>query len=263
MVAGLVGVGGGIIFAPILLFVYQTFGLDEQFITPVTIATSLFCTFFASLGGTIQHYRTGHVVWPLIVRVGFLSIVFVVLTVNFVTTQSWYSKDVFRIVFGSILVLVSVRMLISKKEPPLSSESSEAIEGKTPVVKSLSTSALAGFISAAAGVGGGVILVPSYNKLIKLPLINAVASSSATISIITFFATLAYIIQGYQATELFGPLGWVDYKTGILLAIPAIIFAQLGARSAQHMDRNKLRIGFSLFALFVAAKLLWSAFSNF
>lgn len=260
--AGLVGVGGGIIFAPILLFIYQTFGLEDQFITPVTLATSLFCTFFASLGGTIQHYRTGHVIWPLILRVGIFSVVFVVLTVTFVTSQDWYSKDIFRLVFGSILVLVSLRMLYTKKEPSQSSESSKAIEGKIPLSKSVGTSAVAGFVSAAAGVGGGVILVPAFNKLIKLPLINAVASSSATISITTFFATLAYIIQGYGSPDLFGPLGWVDYKTGLLLAIPAIVFAQLGARSAQHMDRNKLRIGFSLFAILVAVKLLWSALSN-
>jgi len=252
-----------VIFAPILLFVYQTFNIGDDIITTVTVATSLFCTFFASLGSSYQHYRKGHVIWPFVIRVGLMGAVFVFLTSNFVTTQEWYSKNVFRLVFGTILVLVALRMLLSKKESSIEKEDSNLALNERPFWKILTTSALAGTVSAAAGVGGGVVLVPSYNKLIKIPLINAVATSSATISITTFFGILTYVLMGYQSSEVLGILGWVDYKTGLLLAIPAIFCAQIGAKVAQRIDRKQLRRGFSLLALVVAARLLWSALSSF
>lgn len=257
-VAGLVGVGGGVIFAPVLLFAYQELGIDDSIITQVTIATSLLCTVFASLGGSFQHFRSGNVIPKLALVVGLFSIVFITLTTSLITTQPWYDKDVFRIVFGAMLIIVAIRMLPTKKESPSSDENSKSTSDKRPLPALAGIGGLAGFVSAAAGVGGGVVLVPSYNKLLKYPLLKSVGSSTATITIITTAGVLNYIYQGYQAPELFGPLGFVDYKTGLLLAVPAVFTSQWGARVASKMDRAKLRLGFSLLAGIVAVRMIWS-----
>ncbi len=257
-IAGLVGVGGGVIFAPVLLFAYQTLGMPDSQITQVTIATSLLCTVFASGGGSYRHFKSGNVIPKLALLVGLFSIVAITLTTSLITTQPWYDKDVFRMVFGAMLVIVALRMLPSKKEPPAVDGGSDTSSDKRPWYTLAGIGGIAGFVSSAAGVGGGVVLVPSYNKLLKYPILKSVGSSTATITIITTTGVLNYIYQGYQAPELFGPLGFVDYKTGLLLAIPAIFTSQWGALVASKMDRAKLRLGFSLLAAIVAVRMIWS-----
>src|SRR5690606_40836966 len=60
-IAGLVGVGGGVIFAPVLFFYYQGVGIDDSVIAPLTIGTSLLCTLIAALVSARAQYRRGAV----------------------------------------------------------------------------------------------------------------------------------------------------------------------------------------------------------
>src|SRR5690554_2133995 len=86
-IAGLIGVGGGIIFAPVLFFYYQAIGVDPAVVTQLTIGSSLLCTLIAALMSTWVQHRKGAIVPRVALQVGVFSAVAVILMTRFVTTQ--------------------------------------------------------------------------------------------------------------------------------------------------------------------------------
>ena len=111
-IGGLVGVGGGLIFAPVLFFYFQAIGVPSEILAPLTIGTSLFCTLIVSLSATRTQLKKRAVSVDLALQVGFTSAVAALLMVIFVTSQAWYSAVVFQVVFGLLLLLVAVQMSV-------------------------------------------------------------------------------------------------------------------------------------------------------
>src|SRR5690606_8957513 len=140
------------------------------------------------------HHRRGAVEWPVMRAVGLASAVAIVLMTRFVTTQPWYTKDVFQVLFAQLLLLVILRMVRRKEGAP---------GGATPqVVATWSWGTLggigtaAGEVAAGAGVGGGELLLPASHSLLHLPIRRAVATSSATILVIAWIGILSYFWTG-------------------------------------------------------------------
>ncbi|NNF58237.1 MAG: TSUP family transporter, partial [Rhodothermaceae bacterium] len=177
-VAGLVGVGGGIIFGPVLFFYFQALGLDDPILTPLVLGTSILCTGAASLSGTVAQHKAGAIDWRTAGIAGSFAAVAVTLMTLFVTTQPWYDKTVFQAVLGTILLVVVVRMLLKKagRGNTLSTDGARRHLGFLSGI-----GASAGAVAAAGGVGGGVIMVPAFNGLVRLPLKVAAGTSTAAI----------------------------------------------------------------------------------
>src|SRR5690554_5382699 len=91
LLAGLVGVGGGIVFAPVLFFYFQALGVPASVVTPPTLGTSLFCTLLASLSSAWFRYRRQAVVPAVALGAGLCSALAITLTTRYVTTQPWYN----------------------------------------------------------------------------------------------------------------------------------------------------------------------------
>lgn len=251
-VAGLVGVGGGIIFAPVLLFYYESIGIAPEVIASLTIGTSLFCTLIASLSSTWSHHQRGAVDWQVMRLVGISSVVAIVLMTRFVTTQPWYTKEVFQVLFAVLILAVVTRMVRRS-----SSDEPTAIDWSWTKLGGIGTAA--GVVSTAAGVGGGIVLVPAYHHLLHVPMHRAVGTSSATILIIASFGVLSYAWTGWTATVPATAIGYVDVGRALFLAIPAVFTARLGVWTAHRMDTRALRLGFAVLATVLAIRLLWRA----
>ena len=103
-IAGLVGVGGGVIFGPVLLFAFSAAGVEDPVLTPLTLGTSLLCTMAASASGAVAQHRAGAVDWRTALAAGGLAAVAVVLIGRFVTTQPWYDRQAFQLVLAVVLV---------------------------------------------------------------------------------------------------------------------------------------------------------------
>ena len=119
--------------------------------------------------------------------------------------------------------------------------------------------ATAGAVASAAGVGGGVVLVPAYHHVLGLPIINSTATSSATIVLISLVGVLNYVWMGWDAPLPAGTLGYVDPLRALLLAAPAVLTANLGVRAAHRINRRALQLSVAAIAAFVALRLLWDA----
>ena len=256
-VAGLIGVGGGVIFAPVLFFYYQSTGIAADVIAPLTIGSSLFCTLLAAIASAWKQYDKDSVVTRVAVTVGIFSALAVFLTTRFATTQPWYDGRMFQVVFSIVLLTVVARMVTGSK---ISDERAEPARERNfgwPALAAAGT--VAGTVSAAAGVGGGVVLVPAYNQLMRLPIRLATGTSSTTIVLISLAGVLNYSILGWAEVGQPGIVGYVDVVRGMVIAIPSLLTANIGVRVAHHMNQRTLRMTFASIAAVVAVRLLFGA----
>jgi len=257
-VAGLLGGGGGIIFAPVLLFFYQGICLPDEFIVPMTAGSSLFCTLVAALSGTVSQLRLGTVRSRVVWIAGVFAAVGVTATTLFVTTQPWYNKEVFGLVLAVLLLLAVVRMLRRRRSGGELVTMREE-EDRVPVPRLAVAGAAAGTVASAAGVGGGIVLVPVYNQLLRLELKEAAATSMATIVLISLSGVIVYMLSGLGAATPGTAVGYVDYGHAVWLAGPAILTARLGVKVASRVNVQAIRWGFAALATIVALRLIWRA----
>lgn len=256
VVAGLVGVGGGVIFTPVLFAVYGALGVPAAVHTPLTVGTGLFCTGIAAGASAAHHVRQGAVQGRMALGVGLASAGAVALVSGFVVSQPWYDTSVFQLLFAAVLLVVVARMVSGSDAaaPPDAADASPARWDSW-----IGTGTAAGAVASAVGVGGGVVLVPAYSRLLRLPFHRAVGTSSATILVISALSTLAYAGLGAGLVDRPFALGYVDVGTGLLLAGPAVVGAQGGAALAHRIDTTGLRWCFAALAVVVAGRLVWNA----
>jgi uncharacterized membrane protein YfcA len=262
IVAGLVGVGGGIIFTPVLFAVYGLQGVPEGVRTPLTVGTGLLCTGLAAGASAVHHLRRGVVRLRPALGVGLASAGAVGLVSRYGVTQPWYDGSVFQLLFAAVLLVVAVRVgwgpSGGSEALPTPETAGEQATGGWGLW--LGTGSAAGTVAAAVGVGGGVVLVPAYSRWHRVPFHEAVGTSSATILVISALSVGAYAVLG---AGLDGrpplALGYVDGGTGLLLAGPAVVGAQAGAALAHRLNTAWLRRSFAALAIVVAGRLVVGA----
>jgi uncharacterized membrane protein YfcA len=191
---------------------------------------------------------------------------------RFVTTRPWFNADVFQLLFGSLLVVVSVQMGFSRggrrHRPGPDAESdvdptSERAENRSVSTMRLTATGLAaGAVATAAGVGGGILLVPAYRKLFRFPIHRAVGTSSATIVLISAAGVASYVATGWGGGFSQYALGYVDFGRALMLSVPAAIMAPIGVRTAHRIDQKMLNRLFALLAILVALRMLIRALGS-
>jgi uncharacterized protein len=254
--AGLVGVGGGVIFAPVLFFYYTAIGTEAALVAPLTLGSSLFCTLLAAASGAHSQLRSDNIQLRIAGVVGAFAAAAVVAMTFLVTTRPWYGPQVFQIVLGVVLLAVIWRMLTRRSKP----QGPDWRERTRLSIGGLAASGVAaGAIASAAGVGGGIVMVPMFNELLKLPLKIAAATSMATIVLISATGVVAYVVSGLGVQTPATALGYVDFGRAVWLAVPAIIGARLGVYVALRADVAVIRYAFSALAAVIAVRLIGGA----
>ncbi len=273
-VAGVSGLGGGVIFTPILLFHFRAIGVPGDSLVPLTVGTSLLCTLVAAAASTSHQMKRQAVSRPVAVRVGISAAFGVLIVSRFVTTQPWFDERLFRIVFAAILAIVAVRMAggsaTGATEQPTQTGGRVSGNWLTP------TGLAAGGLSAAAGVGGGIVLVPVYRKLLRLPMHVAVGTSSATIVLLTLVGVGSFALSGsglsgsglsgsglpgdaIPGSGLPSAIGYVDVVRAGLLSLPALASTRWGVASAHKLDAVVLQRGFAAIMILLAGVLVYGA----
>jgi uncharacterized protein len=262
--AGLAGVGGGIVFAPVLFFYFQSRGIHPSLVTPLTLGSSLFCTAVASLVSAVSQWRRKAVDLRTAVMVGASSGVFAWLVTRTITTQFWYDMRVFQLVFACVLLAAVFRMFGRSDRKMFedgqrnADRQAKRTSGRFAVVLGAAT----GTLASAAGVGGGVLMVPAFANLLRFPMTRAVGTSSAAIVLVALGAMFGYMNEGWDVVNLPGSMGYVNFREAALLAVPAAFSARLGVWTAHRIDTQNLRKGFAVFVFLVALRLLWKGLAG-
>lgn len=252
ILAGIFGIGGGILFTPILFFVFNSAGIEQ----PVawTIGTSLFCTFTAALSSSIQQTNQKNIFLAEGLRVGLFGALGVYLG-KLISTSSFYTEEVFVMIFASLLFLVAF-MFYKRGQ-----STEDIIQNRQPILikKSIVTGLGGGFVAAIAGVGGGVVIVPALNLGFRVDIAKAVSISSLAILLISLSGWLQFAFlsgDGIGATNY--TLGYVDFGTGLPLIAGAFAGGFLGVKSAKRLPQGKRQVLFSVLMIVVAVLMVYS-----
>lgn len=258
--AGLVGIGGGIIYGPVLLFFYRGLGLEDPLLTPLVVGTSLLCVAATALSGAAAQLRAGAVAVRAAAVSGVAAALAVAATGALVTTQPWYDQRALQLVLGAVLLYVVARMALGRRAADDGAVRYDASAARDTLPRLVVIGVGAGALVAAAGVGGGVILIPLYVGWLRLPLKVASATSLAAIVITSLMGVVTYAVLGWGTAHPKAPpgtIGYVDVLHGALLVAPALVSARWGVRTAHRAPVRWVRYSFATLAGLVALQLLY------
>ncbi len=249
VLAGLLGVGGGIVIVPLLYHVFVALHVELSVAMPLAVGTSLSTIILTSFMSVRAHNRRGTIDWALIRR----WVPFILLGVGVgMAAASLVSAHALRVLFGVLLVVVSVHMLIAGRRslavaPALPGQGTQRVLGTT-----------IGGLSALLGIGGGTLAVPLFS-LFSYPIHRAVATAAVFGLVISIPATLGYVLEGWGHADLpTASTGFVNWL-GFAALVPATMaFAPLGARLAYRLNVRQLKAAFAVFLLLVGLKMLFA-----
>ena len=249
LLAGVFGVGGGIIIVPILYELFRVVGTDEAVRMPLAIGTSLAIIIPTSIRSFKAHYTKGAVdlallkTWALPVISG---VILGTLVARFAPPM------LFKVMFVTIAVFSSFRLLFARD--------SWALKGDMPTGFIMRLyGGMIGFLSSLMGIGGGQ-LCNVFMMLYRRPIHQAVATSSGLGVLISIPGALGYVFAGWPKMEILPPfsLGYVSL-IGLALFIPtSVLMAPIGVNLAHRLSKKKLEKAFGLFLLAVIVRFLWS-----
>lgn len=255
IIAGLFGLGGGILFTPILFVVFSDAGIENPVV--LTIASSLFCTFIASLASSVRQYQQQNFYWLEGIKVGLLGAIGVFFG-KLVITSPYYSKQEF-VIFFSLLLLYVAFMFYRRG----STKETEIQNSNVPLGwgQSFLTGGFGGFVAALAGIGGGGVMVPLMNLLYKKSFAKAVSISSLAIVVISLSACIQLGIAGNNIETLTAyHWGYVDFGAALPLATGGLLGGFVGAFINLKIHRRYLQYAFAALAIGMALKLLTEVF---
>lgn len=249
LVAGMLGVGGGIVVVPVLYHVLAAVDVPESLRMHIAVGTSLATIIPTSISSFRAHNAKGAVDRELLRRWLAPMIVGVIIGS---TLAGLASGRILSLVFAAVAIPVAVHMAFGGENRRLAEQLPGGLSG-------LLLPAWIGGVSTMMGIGGGTVGVPAMT-LCGMPIHRAVGTASAFGAIISIPGTIGAILSGWSVHGLppFS-LGYVNFLGFILIAPASFLMAPAGAGFAHSTDRKRLRMVFAAFIAVTAARMLYDA----
>ena len=235
ILGSMIGLGGGIIVVPVLTFL--------GFPPTAAASNSLFAALSNAVASTISYSRQKRIEFSLGIKLGLLSIPGTVLGA-IVSTD--VAPDIFKILFGFVLIASAVYIFLRKKI-----ETKEKTLSIQMIIFAIGASFFAGIISAFFGIGGGIIFVP----LMVVGMGMAMKKAAPTSQLILLFSSLSGVISHSL-------LGHPDFTQAGFLAIGSFAGGLVGARLSIDIKERYLQIIVSVVILIAAGKLFLDSLTD-
>ncbi|MBL4584676.1 MAG: sulfite exporter TauE/SafE family protein [Pseudomonadales bacterium] len=245
LLAGLFGVGGGVVIVPVLIFVFRDQGFSEQILTHMAVGTSLATIIITSFSSVYQHHQSGAVQWRLFLLMAIGICVGVLFGAKAVQLMP---GNVLQLAFGAFLVLIALQMAFGF-QPKAAGTS----HGKPLLVGS---GGVIGFFSAMFGIGGGSLSVP-FLTWRGIAMQKAVATSAACGLPIAIVGAGANIVNGWGHPALpSNSTGFVYWPAFFGVVITSTIVANWSAKLAHRVPQQLLKRLFGGLLLLVGLQFL-------
>lgn len=254
ILAGLLGVGGGIVIVPVLYLLFPILGVDDSVLMHLAVGTSLATIIPTSLMSARSHFKKGGLDISLLKSIWF-GVFAGVLVGAYLGGKAQGST--LTLLFGVVALLVSLQMAFNTGGGKVMAE-------KMPgsfVFRTLMGVCIGAF-SVVIGIGGGTFSVPLFS-MFNVPIRKAVGTASAIGTVIAVPGTAGFILSGMNNSSLPDfTLGYVSIL-GFLLIVPATVAtAPLGAKIAHTINPASLRKAFAFFLFLTSLKMLYSVFTG-
>tara|TARA_Y100000590_G_scaffold435517_1_gene555033 strand:+ start:2326 stop:3153 length:828 start_codon:yes stop_codon:yes gene_type:complete len=251
LIAGLLGVGGGIIIVPITYYIFINLGYSLDITMHLAIASSLGVIFFTSLSSMRSHFFLGNVDKSILKKMIFGIILGSILGSLFGST---INGEILIIIFISLALIVSFNMFFINNFTKISNDLP-----KNNFINNLIGSFI-GFLSVLIGIGGGSFTVPTLSAFSK-----KIHKSIGTSSVFGFFiampGAITYMYTGWNALNL-PPysVGYVNLLVVLPISISSIFFAHFGAKLSFKLKKEILK---KIFAVFLFSTCISLIIENF
>ncbi len=247
VLAGLLGIGGGLIIVPMLVFCFSLQGIPEEYMMHIALGTSMASIMFTSVSSFLAHHRRGAVRW-LVVR----RIVPGILLGTFLGTciAARMSTDFLKGFFVVFLYYVAIQMLVNRKPKP-----SREVPGLAGM---FGVGNVIGVVSSLVGIGGGTMSVP-FMMWCNIAVHEAIGTSAAIGFPIAVAGTVGYIVNGFQVPGL--PeysLGYAYLPALFGIVAASVVTAPFGVYLAHSLPVNRLKRVFAVLLLAVGTRMLAS-----
>ena len=245
--AGLLGIGGGMLMVPFLTFILGQRGVAADLAVKMAIATSMATIMATSLSSVRAHHKKGAVRWDLVrgMAPGILAGGLLAGAGAFALVKG----QALALFFALFVGFSATQMLRNRQPKP--SRQVPGIGGQAAAGTGI------GFLSGLVGAGGGFVSVP-FMTWCNVPIHHAVATSAALGFPIAVANTVGYVVGGWNMpSALPGSLGYLYLPALALIACASVTMAPLGARAAHAMNVAQLKRAFAFLLYALAAYMLW------
>ncbi len=247
VVAGFLGVGGGIVIVPVLYFLFGAIGIDETVRMHMAVGTSL-ATFLPTASvSAFAHNRRGAVDIGLLKRWGISILLGVVVGAGI---GGFVEGAILTGAFATLAILVAAHLFFGRENFRLSDRlpSGISLQGAGAVI---------GGVSAMIGIGGGTMSVP-YLAAFGYPMARAVGTAAAIGLIIGVPGAIVFAIAGLGVPlRPVYSLGYVSLTAFALISLGTIFAAPVGVRLAHRVGARILRRAFALFLMATSLRMVW------
>ena len=242
-IAGLLGVGGGLIMVPALLYLLAG-SIDQTILMHTAVGTALAAIVFTSISSVRAHHQHGAIDWH-----NFKKLTPTILLGAFsgALLSKVMSFDFMRIFFALFEFSVAAIMYFGLS-------SSKHVDSLARWVWGV-TGYIIGLVSAIVGIGGGTMTTPflTYNNV---DIKNAIATSAAVGMPIAVAGVLGFIVAGWNVESASGDLGFINAQALMSIVAMSVLFAPLGAKVAHNVDGKKLKKFFAIFLAFLGLSVI-------
>lgn len=246
VLAGLLGVGGGIVIVPALFYVFAGLGHPEATLMHVCVATSLGTILLTSARSMHSHNKKGAVDWGILKSwapyIG-LGTILGVVAADFLRSSS------LMLIFGVMAMIISLHMAFGRDSWRLG-DAPPAGGGRAGLAGGL------GFLSALMGIGGGTFGLPILS-LYNVAVHRAVATAAGFGLIIAIPSVIGFIISGWAAPDRPAfTLGYIHLPAFAILVPMTVLCAPYGVKLAHSMNPRPLKLLFAFFLFITALNML-------
>ncbi len=249
VLAGMLGVGGGLVIVPMLVIAFTLQGFPPENIMHLALGTSLASIIFTAIVSSLSHHKRKGVDWDIVKKIC-LGILIGTYIGSFIASE--ISAQILKLFFAVFLFYVTYQMLFGKAP-----KASRTI----PKFFGLSIAGLGiGFISSLVGIGGGTLSVP-FMVWHNVEMKKAIGTSSAIGFPIAISGALGYFINGLSVVGL--PeysAGYIYLPALISIVIFSMLSAPLGVRLTHALPVAKIKKCFAVLLVIVAIKMLFDSF---
>jgi uncharacterized protein len=249
-IAGLLGIGGGVVIVSVLTMMFDAQGVAHQHILHMALGTSMATIIFTATASVRAHHAHGAVFWP-VVRTALPGVLIgTLLGTQLASLASTYALSLF---FGLFMLCIAAQMAFSMHAKP-----GRTLPGRAGIV---TAGGVIGCISALVAINGGSLTV-SCMTWCNVRIQDAIGTAAALGLPIAIFGTLGYLWNGWGVEGLpEGTIGYVYIPALVCLMLSSSLTAPLGARMTHRLPVLRLRKIFAGLLVVLAAKMLWRVWS--
>ncbi|MBF0471000.1 MAG: sulfite exporter TauE/SafE family protein [Gammaproteobacteria bacterium] len=247
VVAGLFGIGGGVVMVPVMTTLFLSHGFDADRALHLALGSSMAIIIPTAISALREHQRQRGVLWIVVLRLAPAVVIGSLLAPLFATALPPLALAIFFILFISVVALQLLLQIKPQGSHPLPGH--WGMSGAGLVI---------GVISSLVAIGGGTLTVPFLIRC-RVDLRRAIATSAAVGVVIASAGTVGYISAGWAVTDAEAlTLGYLYIPAVILTAVTSVLTAPWGARLAHSLPLLALRRLFAALLLLLGLKMLYT-----